>query len=178
MHPTDRERRKTQRRGRKTQDPFLFRGKREFCVFGRSVFPAVRQRREALHFFLMQLRIFCVQLLFGAIAGLLYEPLRLLDRLRGKLRLLKICLDLLFCLLAGAGYLTLSTAFYGGFRIFHLFGFLSGLFLYEKSFRKIVAFFGGKVYNIARNFIQKQKERPLWQRRENPYPRKKPRGSQ
>ena len=126
----------------------------------------------------MQLRIFCVLLLLGAFTGFLYEPLRLLDRFRRSALILKICLDILFCLLTGAGYLAIATAFYGGFRIFHLFGFLSGLFLYEKSFRKIVAFFGGKVYNIARNFIQKQKERPLWQRRNNPYPRKKPRGSQ
>ena len=126
----------------------------------------------------MQFRAFCLMLLFGAFTGVFYEPLRAFQPSKKGSMLIRWFLDIVFCLLVGAGYLALATALYGGFRLFHLFGFLSGLFLYEKSFRKIVAFFGGKVYNIVRNFIQKQKERPLWQKRDNLYLRKKPRGSQ
>lgn len=126
----------------------------------------------------MQLRVFCILLLFGSLAGALYEPLRLLDGLRGRLRLLIIFLDLLFCLFIGAGYLALSLAFCGKFRLFHLFGIASGIFLYEKSFHKTVAFFGKMVYNAHVKVIRKQKDRALWKQRNNPSPRKKPRGSQ
>ena len=125
----------------------------------------------------MQLRVFCILLLFGSLAGALYEPFRLLDGLRGRLRLLKICLDLLFCLFIGAGYLALSLAFCGKLRLFHLFGIAAGIFLYEKSFHKTVAFFGEMVYNAIVRFIQKQKDRAQWKKRNDPSHRKKPRGS-
>ena len=125
----------------------------------------------------MQLRVFCILLLLGSLAGALYEPLRLLDGLRGKLRLLKIWLDLLFCLIIGAGYLALSLAFCGKLRLFHLFGITAGIFLYEKSFHKTVAFFGEMVYNAIVRFIQKQKDRAPWKKRNDPSHQKKPRGS-
>lgn len=99
--------------------------------------------------------------------------------LAGKGGILVRCfLDVAFCLLVGAGYVALALEFLSGFRFFHLLGLLCGLFLYEKSFHKTVAFFGKMVYNAHVKVIQKQKDRALWKQRNNPSPRKKPRGSQ
>ena len=126
----------------------------------------------------MQLNAFCLMLLFGAFTGFVYEPLRAF-RPAGKGGILVRCfLDVVFCLLVGAGYVALALEFLSGFRFFHLLGMLCGLLLYEKSFHKTVAFFGKMVYNAHVKVIRKQKDRALWKQRNNPSPRKKPRGSQ
>ena len=125
----------------------------------------------------MQLNAFCLMLLFGAFTGLLYEPFRAFRPSKIGGILVRCFLDVVFCLLVGAGYLALALEFLSGFRFFHLLGLLCGLLLYEKSFHKTVAFFGEMVYNAIVRFIQKQKDRAPWKKRNDPSHRKKPRGS-
>ena len=124
-----------------------------------------------------QLRTFCLLLLLGFVLGSLYEPIRILGRGR-RGRALRLALDLLFCLAAGAAYLCLSVSCaLPGFRLFHAAGLGAGLLLYEKSLHKTVAFFARKVYNVSKKFISLQKEHSACKTRDRPSLPKKQRGS-
>lgn len=123
-----------------------------------------------------QLKEFCLVLLFGVAGGVLYELFRLPKRARER-AWVRIALDILFCLAFAAGYVffVLSTGL-PAFRVYHAAALILGLFLYEKTFHKTVAFFAQRVYNAAYKEIIRKKERKAWQTRDRSLP-KKQRGS-
>lgn len=123
-----------------------------------------------------QLKEFCLVLLFGVAGGLVYEFFRLPKHARER-AWLRIALDILFCLVFAAGYVFFAlNAGFSGFRLYHAAALILGLFLYEKTFHKTVAFFAQRVYNAAYKEIIRKKERKAWQTRDRSLP-KKQRGS-
>ena len=126
-----------------------------------------------------QLRVFSAMLLFGFAGGFLYEPFLFIHRARSvHLKIIAALSDAIFCALLDGLYLLLFLASdLTPLRVYHIFGIAFGLFLYEKSLHKTVAFFARKVYNIAKASIQKQKDKPPCKTRDSRSRKKKPRGS-
>ena len=126
-----------------------------------------------------QLRVFSAMLLFGFAGGILYEPFLFIHRARtAHMKIIAALCDAFFCALLGGLYLLLFLASdLTPLRVYHIFGIAFGLFLYEKSLHKTVAFFARKVYNITKASIQKQKDKPLCKTRDSRSRKKKPRGS-
>lgn len=126
-----------------------------------------------------QLRVFSAMLLFGFAGGFLYEPFLFIHRARSvHLKIIAALSDAIFCALLGGLYLLLFLASdLTPFRVYHIFGIAFGLFLYEKSLHKTVAFFARKVYNVSKKFISLQKEHSACKTRDRPSLPKKQRGS-
>lgn len=102
-----------------------------------------------------QLHAFLLSAAFGVFCGFFRDALYPLRRaFRG--RAWEIAADALTFAAFGAGYLFFAL-FLGlpAFRLYHFLGLCLGFFLYLKSFHKIVAFFGKKVYNFFRKISQK-----------------------
>lgn len=105
--------------------------------------------------------IFLVCVAVGAAGGVFYEFFYLL-RTFFRMRWVQIAGDILFCILFGALYLFVSVMMgLEHVRLYSLAGCLCGLFLYLKSFHKIVAFFAEKVYNGIREV---RKEHVGWKK--------------
>ena len=94
-----------------------------------------------------QLRIFLLCILIGIVGGVFYDAFFLL-RAPLRVRWVRILCDFLFCLTFGAVYLLFAVSFrMPPLRTYYILGLTLGLFLYLKSFHKIVAFFSEKLYN-------------------------------
>ncbi len=94
-----------------------------------------------------QLRIFLLCILIGIVGGVLYDVFFLL-RAPLRMRWVRILCDFLFCIAFGAVYLLFAVSFrMPPLRFYYILGLTLGLFLYLKSFHKIVAFFSEKLYN-------------------------------
>lgn len=90
---------------------------------------------------------FLVCVACGVAGGVIYDFFYLL-RVIFPARWVRISGDVLFCLLFGALYVFVTVMMgLTGLRLYTLLGCVGGLFLYLKSFHKIVAFFLKKVYN-------------------------------
>lgn len=105
-----------------------------------------------------QLRIFLLCILIGAVCGVLYDVFFFLRQSYRK-QWLRILCDVLFCLSFAFVYVLFSISFgFPPLRSYFVLGLTVGLFLYLKSFHKIVAFFSEKLYN-GRNRRYKGKTR-------------------
>ncbi len=104
-------------------------------------------------------RVFLICVFIGVLGGVIYDVFFLPRDLCRKKWLRFVC-DFLFCLCFGAFYL-FSAVCLGlpSIRFFHLLGLLLGLFLYLKSFHKIIAFLSGKLYNKTNSRVRKRKPR-------------------
>lgn len=108
--------------------------------------------------------LFC--LLHGIMSGILYAVCSLLRSIF-KRKAAIFAVDILFFLLSAALFLFLSVRFQlAEFRLYMLALSLVGLFLYEKSIGKSVAFFVGFVYNKTKVlFSGKFARRFSWKKR-------------
>ncbi|MDE7158126.1 MAG: hypothetical protein K2N74_00975 [Clostridiales bacterium] len=94
-----------------------------------------------------QIFIFLVCVTCGLAGGVLYDALYCI-RYPFRARWVKIVFDVFFFVLFAGIYLFVSVLFeLPNLRLYMFFVCLVGLFLYLKSFHKIVAFFTEKVYN-------------------------------
>ncbi|MCI9504334.1 MAG: hypothetical protein HFE26_02925 [Clostridia bacterium] len=94
-----------------------------------------------------QIFIFLVCVTSGLVGGIFYDILYLI-RYPFRAKWVKITVDALFFVLFAGIYLFVSVLFeLPTLRVYMFLGCLAGLFLYLKSFHKIVAFFAQKVYN-------------------------------
>ncbi len=104
-------------------------------------------------------RIFLVCVFIGVFGGVIYDAF-FLPRDLCRTKWLRFVCDFLFCLCFGAFYLFSAVNLaLPPLRFFHLLGLLLGLFLYLKSFHKIIAFFSEKLYNKILSKVHKRKPR-------------------
>ncbi len=105
-----------------------------------------------------QVFTFLVCVACGLAGGVVYDVFWMVGKLLPA-RWVRVLCDLLFCFLFGGLFLFVSVMMdLGTVRFYSLLGCLLGLFLYLKSFHKIVAFFCEKVYN-RRNPIHREHRR-------------------
>ena len=94
-----------------------------------------------------QFHIFLVCVFVGVFGGLLFDVFFVVRNAYRKRWLRTVC-DFLFALFFAALYLAAAVVLaFPPLRFFDLLGCIFGLFLYLKSFHKIVAFFSEKLYN-------------------------------
>lgn len=123
-----------------------------------------------------QPKSFCILLLFGYAGGLFFELFRPFGQ-KDNRSILRFLLDALFCVLFAVGYIFFALQQrLLPFRLYHGAALLLGIFLYEKTLHKTVAFFAQKVYNAIKKQITRKKEHKAWQTRDRSLP-KKQRGS-
>lgn len=107
-----------------------------------------------------QLFVFLVCTLTGIAGGLLYD-LFYTVRFFLRFRWVHIASDILFCLAFAGLYLLVSLCVeLPALRFYSFIGCLLGLFLYLKSFHKIVAFFSERVYNGVKALRKERSECP------------------
>lgn len=94
-----------------------------------------------------QLKIFLVCLVLGVLGGVFYDVFYI-PRSLFRRQWFRIVCDVFFCLCFGLFYSFMSVLLaLPSLRAYHVLGCAIGLFLYLKSFHKIVAFFTEKLYN-------------------------------
>lgn len=94
-----------------------------------------------------QLRIFLICVLIGVVGGALYDVFFFIRNCYRKQWFRVLC-DILFCCAFATVYVLFSVTFgFPPLRFYFILGLTLGLFLYLKSFHKIVAFFSEKLYN-------------------------------
>lgn len=109
-----------------------------------------------------QVFTFLVCVSCGLAGGVIYDIFWIVQKLL-RARWIRLLCDFAFVVLFGGLYLFVSVMMdLGSVRLYTLLGCLLGLFLYLKSFHKIVAFFCGKVYNRSNSM---QKEHRRWRTR-------------
>lgn len=100
----------------------------------------------------MAIKTFLSCAFFGLCLGAVFE----LSIFFRRSKILKGGFCFLFCLAAAGGFLVFSIALkLQSFRLYQGAGILAGVFLYEKSFHKILAFCAQKVYTVF-----KRKKKP------------------
>lgn len=109
-----------------------------------------------------QIYIFLVCVTCGIAGGVLYDALYCI-RYPFQSKWVKIVTDTLFFILFAGIYLFVSVLFeLPSLRFYMFLGCIAGLFLYLKSFHKIVAFFARKVYN---GITKRRKDRSVCPRK-------------
>lgn len=94
-----------------------------------------------------QFYVFMISVCCGAAGGLLYDALGIV-RAPFRVPAVRIVTDILFCAAFAALYLAVCVALsLPDLRFYSFAACVLGFFLYLKSFHKIVAFFGRKIYN-------------------------------
>ncbi|MDE6059193.1 MAG: spore cortex biosynthesis protein YabQ [Clostridia bacterium] len=107
-----------------------------------------------------QIYIFLVCVLCGIAGGVFYDFFYCI-RYPFKNSWVRIATDVVFCIAFGGMYLFVS-AMMGlpNLRLYTFVGCILGIFLYIKSFHKIVAFFLEKVYNRVKLYQRDRKSCP------------------
>lgn len=112
-----------------------------------------------------QFYLFLICTALGASGGVLYDFFYTIRTFLPKYAV-RIACDILFCLCFGGIYLLVAVGMgFPALRAYFLFGCALGLFLYLKSFHKIVAISVEKVYNSFK-LLRKEKMRCLKTKRE------------
>ena len=107
-----------------------------------------------------QLFYFCICLLTGFFAGILYEPFAFLRQIlrcnRGKNKILGIAVDILYPILFAC--ICISVQFYlrlPAFRVYMWIGYAVGFIIYLKILRRILAFLQKTCYNMLARVLRK-----------------------
>jgi uncharacterized membrane protein len=117
-----------------------------------------------------QIFVFLVCVACGIGGGFVYDVIYC-ARYPFRKSWVRITTDVIFCLFFAALYLFVSVMMeLPGLRFYSFVGCVLGLFLYLKSFHKIVAFFMEKVYN---KLVKSRKEKPKCQQKKRRICRKK-----